>query len=278
MIIFRNIALVAILFFFVSLFYSCSSSTEKKTHNQITTLNYDTGELMIRKTVEYNDENQTDSIKSIIYENFDKSGECILKYHQEISEENPQIWDIEKLSNRDSFADDEEKEFFNELYELIGENDPAYQKEVKFLPQWVVYESEFGYKSLFPADPDISQKDINLDITVNQATCSNAGYNFSVIVFKNSAATDDHSFNEFFEQLNVIEPSMTVEEDKDIEVSGVIGKYKKLIMNKDGSKVYSRVVQLPYKMHVISISVVGFTQYPTDDLFNRFIEGFSFLK
>lgn len=261
-----------------TLLFACNSS-EKKTHTREITQNYQTGELQIKRIVEFSADD-TSVIDNITFEVYDKAGECMLRYNQKDNEDGPITWESEKLSSKIAFADAEESAFLAAIYDFVKEKDAAYAKGIKFsASSGVRFESEVGYAVFFPAEPKVEVKNANPTTIVDATSCKHNGFDYTVTVIADKSINDDAKFAEFYAGVTKTDPEiMTVEAEKTITLGGQQARHLKLKINVNNNPFYSQVAQLAYQRSVVSISIVGQEGFVDDAEFERFTSTFEFVK
>lgn len=252
----------------------CSCSNEKKTHQQETVFKYETGELMLKKVIDLDDSNPTDSIISITCEYFDKSGKVFLKTYQEKSEDAPYKIESELFSSITNFKDAQERSFIDKIYNELKTKQPDAVASIKYQPEWMKFESTMGFTATFPALPEENEKDVNENIKYYEATYKNDDLGYMVRIFHDKTVSDEKGLNELFNKLSTPEPNMKILEEKEMDILGNKGFFKKIDADYGETHVYSQVVQFSYKMHVISLAVIGKKDFADYSEFTKFVEGF----
>jgi hypothetical protein len=174
--------------------------------------------------------------------------------------------------------DAEERAFMDETFASTNEKSPELLSKVKYQPDWILYESTMGFTALFPSFPEENEKDINENIRYFEALYKNQDFAFMIRLFHDNTANNDKSLAELFNKFNTPEPGMKILEENDMEIAGNTGKYKKIEAMNGQQTVYSRVIQFTYKMHVISVAVIGNKSFVDDETFNKFIGGINLTK
>jgi len=261
--------------FFKNLF---GKNVETRTQSQETTYKYQSGEIRrkkIKETVTVGDE---DGKVTLYTEFYDKTGNIFLKYKQLDSETSAVIWEFQKLSGRTAFADEEEKNTMQDVFDLVKKTDPEYAKTIDFSIPWIYYKSPLGYYAEFPGVPESTTRKAGEDITVYETTYSASDKNYTISLIFNAAAKEDESFYNFFLQATQLNDSMKLISDKPINFVGIDTALRKIeIMNND-QKFYVTLIQVGIQYHVVAISINSTTGFINDSDFERFYKGFGLVK
>lgn len=203
------------------------------------------------------------------YEYYTKKGVCVLKFI--INEKTKEVqWISEGFSGVKEFADEEEKAELNSLYKYIGIEDPQYQQGIKFISGWYLYTSPFGFTAEMPVQPEVREQGLEPGVSVTEASCTLDGFTFNLGCFSSTAVKSDADFEKFFGNLTAHNKILTLVEEKEVVVAGIKGVYRKVKVETSSTKMYSTVVYLPLKHRIISMSVVGKTDFVDAEVFDRY--------
>jgi hypothetical protein len=261
--------------FFKNLF---GKDVETRTQSQETTYKFQTGEIR-RKIINERVTVGNDDPKVTIYNEFsDKTGTIYLKFKQLDSDTSPVIWEFQKLSGRTTFADDEEKNEMQNVFDFIKKTDPEYAKTIDFSIPWIFYKSPLGYYAEFPGVPNSNTQKTGENITVYDSTYSVGDKNYTITLIYNTDANKDESFYNFFQQATQLNDSMKLVSQSPINFVGIDTALRKIeIMNND-QKFYVTLIQVGIQYHVVAISINSTSGFINDSEFERFHKGFGLEK